>query len=131
MATRSGSATTCRPYSAGRRAPSGSSPPTTPTRSREPTESSCLRDWPAEPGQRHGLGLGAAALIGVERVDRRQFVGRELEVEDVDVLGDPLRLGRLGDDRAAFLQVPAEQDQQVDLVEAQLPGALVETAQRL
>jgi hypothetical protein len=51
-----------------------------------------FRDWPAEPGQRHRLGLGAAPLIGVERVDRGQFAGRELEVEDGDVLGDALRL---------------------------------------
>ena len=33
---------------------------------------------------------------------------RELEVEDVEVLGDAVRLGRLRDDRAALLQVPAQ-----------------------
>ena len=33
--------------------------------------------------------LGAAAYAGVERVDRGDFLASELEVEDVEVLGDP------------------------------------------
>ena len=51
--------------------------------------------------------LPAAALVGVEAVDGGQVVLGQFRVEDVEVLGDAVRLGRLGDDRAAFLQVPA------------------------
>ena len=54
------------------------------------------------------VGLGAAALAGVEGVDGGELVGGELEVEDVEVLRDAVRLGRLRDDRAALLQVPAQ-----------------------
>src|SRR3954467_14988032 len=67
-----------------------------------------LRDGLAEGFERDGLGLRPAAAAGVESVDRGQLVGRELEVEDVDVLGDPGGLGRLGNDRAAVLDPPAE-----------------------
>jgi hypothetical protein len=48
-------------------------------------------------------------VAGVEGVDRGHVVGPELEAEDVDVLGDAGRLGRLGDDRAPVLQAPAQQ----------------------
>src|SRR5690348_17339729 len=36
------------------------------------------------------LGLGTAAAAGVQTVDGRHLVGGELEVEDVEVLGDPV-----------------------------------------
>jgi len=52
------------------------------------------------------LRFGATALGGVQGVDLRQFVSVELEVEDVEVLSDAVRFGRLGNDRAALLQVP-------------------------
>src|SRR5215213_9375810 len=60
-----------------------------------------LRDGHAEGLQRDRLGLRPATAAGVEAVDRGHLVGRQLEVEDVDVLGDPVPLGRLRDDRAA------------------------------
>ena len=69
-----------------------------------------FRDLAAEALEGDGVRLGAAALAGVERVDGGQLVGGELEVEDVEVLGDAVRLGRLRDDRAALLQVPAQHD---------------------
>ena len=50
-------------------------------------------DRPAEGLQGDDGGLGAAALAGVEAVDRGELLGRELEVEHVDVLRDPRRLG--------------------------------------
>jgi len=55
------------------------------------------------------LRFGATALAGVQGVDLRQLVSVELEVEDVEVLSDAVRFGRLGNDLAA-LQVPAEHD---------------------
>ena len=67
-----------------------------------------FRDGAAEGLQGDGLRLGAAALAGVEAVDGGELVGGEVEVEDVEVLGDAVRLGRLRDDRAALLQVPAQ-----------------------
>ena len=54
------------------------------------------------------VGLRAAALIGVQGVDRGELVGAQLEVEHVEVLRDAVRLGRLRDDGAALLQVPAQ-----------------------
>src|SRR4051812_19769598 len=54
-----------------------------------------LRDRHADRLERHRLGLGAAAPAGVQRVDRGELVAGQLEVEDVDVLGDAVRLGRL------------------------------------
>ena len=41
-------------------------------------------------------GVGAAAHALVERVDRRDLLGGQREVEDVEVLGDAVRLDRLG-----------------------------------
>ena len=49
---------------------------------------SVLRDFTTEGLQRDGIGLGSAAHTGVESIDGREIVGGELEVEDVDVLGD-------------------------------------------
>jgi hypothetical protein len=49
-------------------------------------------------------------VTGVEGVDCCRLVGGELEVEDVDVLGDALGLGGLRDDRAPVLDAPAEHD---------------------
>src|ERR1700742_1807289 len=69
-----------------------------------------LRDGPAEVLQGDVTGLGAAAYAGVERVEGFEFAGGELEVEDGEVLGDPLGPHRLGDGAAAFLQVPADHD---------------------
>jgi hypothetical protein len=60
-----------------------------------PGGGSGLRDLPAEGLQADGLGLAPTAAAGVQRVDRALLVGGELEVEDVDVLGDPGRGGRL------------------------------------
>src|SRR6185295_10240287 len=57
-----------------------------------------LRDVAAERLERDLLGLRPAALAGLQPVDRGQLVGGELEVEDVEVLGDPVRLDGLGDD---------------------------------
>ena len=56
-----------------------------------------LGDRAPEALQCDQLRLGPTALAGVECVDRREFMGGEFEVEHVDVLGDPLRLGRLRD----------------------------------
>src|SRR4051812_661246 len=65
-------------------------------------------DRPAEALEGDGFGLRAAALVGIEGVDGGDLVAGEGEVEDVEVLGDAVRLGRLRDDRAALLQVPAQ-----------------------
>jgi hypothetical protein len=51
------------------------------------------------------LWVGAAAHAGVERVDRRDFFGRQREVEDVEVLCDAVRLDRLRDRGDAVLDV--------------------------
>src|SRR4051794_26447278 len=65
-------------------------------------------DRSSEAFEGDGLGLGAAAPPGVERVDRGELVASQLEVEDVDVLGDPPGLGRLRNDGATLLQMPAQ-----------------------
>ena len=54
------------------------------------------------------VGLGSAAPTGVQAIDRGDLVGRQLEVEHVDVLCDAAGLGRLRDDRAAVLQTPTQ-----------------------
>src|SRR6478609_9110232 len=69
-----------------------------------------LRDVAAEGLERDVLGLGAAAPAGVEAGDGGELLGGELEVEDVEVLGDALGLGGLRDHRAAVLQAPAQHD---------------------
>src|SRR5439155_25811078 len=66
-----------------------------------------FRNRTAEGFQGDVGGLGAAALAGVEAVYRGQLLGGEFEVEHVEVLGDPRRLGRLRDRRPAPLHVPA------------------------
>ena len=57
----------------------------------------------AEGLQGDHLGFRATALAGVEGVDRGELGVGEVEVEHVEVLCDPLRLGRLRDHRAAPL----------------------------
>lgn len=52
----------------------------------------------------------AGAGSRVERIDRRELVGGEREVEDVEVLGDPLGSDGLRDRRAALLHMPAQHD---------------------
>ena len=52
-------------------------------------------DVTAEGLERDGLGLWPAATASVKCIDRGHLVGSELEVEDVDVLGDPRGLGGL------------------------------------
>ena len=54
------------------------------------------------------LRLRSAANAGVERVNGRNLFAGKLEVEDVEVLGDARRVGRLRDRGAARLQVPAK-----------------------
>src|SRR5215218_3939969 len=56
------------------------------------------------------LGVRAAADALVERVDRGDLLGGQREVEDVEVLGDAVRLDRLGDRAEAVLDVPAQDD---------------------
>src|ERR1700754_918434 len=60
---------------------------------------SSLRDVAAERLERDVLGVRPAAPAGVQTVDRGHLCGGELEVEDVDVLGDARGLGGLRDDR--------------------------------
>jgi hypothetical protein len=55
-------------------------------------------------------GIRPAADSGIERVDRRHLLWRELEVEDGEVLGDAGGLDRLRDRRPLLLQVPAQHD---------------------
>src|SRR6476619_8307403 len=54
------------------------------------------------------VGVGPGALVAVEALDRRQVVSVELEAEHVEVLRDPRRGDRLGDDDVPELQVPAQ-----------------------
>src|SRR5215217_7957715 len=54
------------------------------------------------------VGVRSAAHSGVERVDRGHLLAGELEVENVEVLGDAGELGRLRDRGSALLQVPAQ-----------------------
>jgi hypothetical protein len=65
-----------------------------------------LGDGRAERVEGDRVWFGAATDAGVERVDSGEVVGGELEVEDVVVLGDAGRIGRLGNGRPALLQVP-------------------------
>src|SRR5215207_4228117 len=54
---------------------------------------SVLGNGAAEVLQGDRFGMRAAALAGVEGVDGGELVGGEVEVEDVDVLRDPGRVG--------------------------------------
>src|SRR5215207_3016321 len=56
------------------------------------------------------LGVRAAADALVERVDRCDLLGGQREVEDVEVLGDAVRLDRLRDRAEAVFDVPAQDD---------------------
>src|SRR5581483_6399047 len=60
--------------------------------------------------ERVRVGAVAAGLAAVEPVDRRDVGGLELEVEDLDVLADPLGRHRLREDDVPVLDVPAEDD---------------------
>jgi hypothetical protein len=59
-----------------------------------------------------GVGVGAdpSAHTTVESVDGRNFVRRQVEVEDNDVVHHALRAGRFRDDDDAVLHVPAQDD---------------------
>src|SRR4051794_13657948 len=67
-----------------------------------------LGDVAAERLEGDVLRLWSTPLVGVEGVDGDELVVGQVEVEDVEVLRDAVRLGRLRDDRAALLQVPAQ-----------------------
>src|SRR5438270_11482047 len=69
---------------------------------------SSIRDLATERLEGDCVRLGAAATAGVQAVDRGHFLGRELEVEHVDVLRDAAGLGGLRNDRASLLQTPAQ-----------------------
>jgi hypothetical protein len=65
--------------------------------------SAFLRDLAAEGLKGDRVRLGAPAYARVEGVDGGQFVRGEVEAEDVEVLGDPARFGRLRDRGAPLL----------------------------
>src|SRR5579863_8638249 len=67
-----------------------------------------LRNRPTVVLEGDGVGLWPAANSGVERVDRDHVFPSELEVEDVEVLGDACRLGRFRNRSTAALQVPSK-----------------------
>jgi len=56
------------------------------------------------------LRIGAAAQARIERVDRRDLVRREREIEDVKVLSNARRLHRFGNCRDTAIDVPAKND---------------------
>src|ERR1700723_762692 len=56
------------------------------------------------------VGVGADALVLVQRADLGYVTARELEVEDVEVLPDPGRGDRLRENDVAALDVPAQHD---------------------
>src|SRR6478609_6977635 len=55
-----------------------------------------------------GVGLRPTSHSSLERIDRVDLLASELEVEDVEVLGDARGLDRLRNRGATLLQVPAE-----------------------
>jgi O-acetylserine/cysteine efflux transporter len=63
-----------------------------------------------EPGRSAGerIGVGTDPHTPVQRGDHLVVVGRQLEVEDVEVLPDPGRGDRLGEHDVAALDVPAQ-----------------------
>ena len=63
------------------------------------------------------LGVGAAAHAGVKGIDRGNVLARELEVEDVHVLGDPPGPDGLRDGAEPVLDVPAQDDLRRGLAE--------------
>jgi len=54
------------------------------------------------------LRVRPAALVAIERIDRTDLFRRELEVEHIDVLGEPFVPARLWDRGHATLDVPTE-----------------------
>src|SRR5207248_11422852 len=56
------------------------------------------------------VGVRASALVPVQHRDVLDVGGGQLEVEDVDVLPDPVRGDRLGEHDVAPLDVPAQYD---------------------
>ena len=56
------------------------------------------------------VGVGDVALAAVERGQLGDVLGRELEVEDGEVLALSLGVGRLGDRDQPLLHVPAQHD---------------------
>ncbi len=83
-----------------------SGPP--PGSSSRPRNRSCFGNLAAEALEGDVLGLGASTDAGVERVEGRDLVAAELEIEDVEVLRDPGGLGGLRNRGAALLEVPAQ-----------------------
>src|SRR5919107_2076541 len=75
---------------------------------RAPGVVSRLGDLHAVRFEGDAVGVRSAAHSGVERVDRGYLLAGELEVEDVEILGDAGGLGRLRDRGSALLQVPAQ-----------------------
>src|SRR5215208_1005080 len=67
-----------------------------------------LGNLPAVVLEGDAVEVRSAAHAGVERVDRGDLLTIELEVEDVEVLGDAAGFGRLRDRGASLLQVPAQ-----------------------
>ena len=59
-------------------------------------------------GEPVGVGAGPAGLAAVEPGDPLDVGGLELEVEDLEVLADPLRRDRLREHDVAALDVPAQ-----------------------
>src|SRR5215207_1466837 len=59
----------------------------------------------AEALEGDAVGVGPAADSRVERIDGDDLLAGELEVEDVEVLGDAAGLGRFRDCRAPLLQM--------------------------
>src|SRR5690348_17394509 len=56
------------------------------------------------------VGVGAGALVLVQHGDVLDVGSGQLEVEDVDVLPDPVCGDRLGEHDIAALEVPAQHD---------------------
>ncbi len=61
-------------------------------------------------GSAERVGVRPGADTGVEAVDGCHVLGREREVEHVDVLADPAGVDRLREDDVASLHVPAQDD---------------------
>ena len=76
---------------------------TTPTSMATLVADSVLWDLATESFQSKCVRFGAAPAVGVQAVDCIHLVGGQLEVEDVDVLRDPVGLGGLRNDRTAVL----------------------------
>src|SRR5947209_5989393 len=64
--------------------------------------------WETPRSPREGVRVRPGAAAVVELADRRHVLVVELEAEDVDVLPDPRRRGRLREHDVPELQVPAQ-----------------------